>query len=261
MKQEKRYLEDVGMRNMPFPMKVVSKVHKNGQFTVADISISARIMHEFEAGWIDKFIQVLHLHRERIGTKTLKANIKDYVKQLKASTVRIEFQYPFFIEKRTPFSKEKCLTRYLCSYSVNTDEGGKARVIFKIHVPCVTTYPVSFDKPEGLFGQLSTVAIETESKNDIFPEDLVSLVDRHALMPIYSFLTEDDQAYVIKKVHSQKKSSVVMVDEIKDELAHMRSIDSYKVDCFNFGMLHSYSTSISTEKSMWIPFSSYEEDI
>jgi GTP cyclohydrolase I len=261
MKQERRYLEDVGMRNLPFPMKVVSKQSKNGQPTVAEISISARIMQEFEAGWIDKFIQVLHGHRDRIGTKTLKANIKDYVRQLKASAVKIDFQYPFFIEKRTPLSKEKCLVRYMCSYSVTTDEGGKSRVIFKISVPCVTSYPVSFDKPEGLFGQLSTVVMETESKGDIFPEDLVALVDRHALMPIYSFLTEEDQAYVIQKVHSQRKSSVVMVDEIKDELAHMRSIDSYKVDCMNFGMLHSYSTSVGTEKSMWIPFSSYEEDI
>jgi len=103
--------------------------------------------------------------------------------------------------------------------------------------------------------------METESKGDVFPEDLVALVDRHALMPIYSFLTEEDQAYVIQKVHSQRKSSVVMVDEIKDELAHMRNIDSYKVDCLNFGMLHSYSTSVGTEKSMWIPFSSYEEEI
>ncbi|MFA7283913.1 MAG: hypothetical protein WC066_05140, partial [Candidatus Omnitrophota bacterium] len=91
MTGEKRYMEDVGMRNLPFPMKVVSKVDKSGQSTVADISISARIMQEFEAGWIDKFIQTLHNHRERIGTKTLKDNIKDYVRHLKASSVKIEF--------------------------------------------------------------------------------------------------------------------------------------------------------------------------
>lgn len=261
MKEEKRYLEDVGMKNLLFPMKVVSKVNKDGQFTIADISISARIMHEFEAGWIDKFIQIVHNHRDRIGTKTLRTNIKDYVKHLKASSVKIDFRYPFFIEKRTPVSKEKCLVRYLCTYSVKTDEGEKPRVIFKIKIPCISTYPVSFEKPGGLFGQLSVVVIETESKKDIYPEDLVALVDRHALMPIYSFLTKEDQAFVIQKVHSQKKTSVVMIDEIKDELAHMRNIDSYKVDCFNFGMLHSYTTSIGTEKSMWIPFSSYEEEI
>jgi GTP cyclohydrolase IB len=259
MKEEKRYLDDVGMKNLPFPMKVVSKVNNDGQFTIADISISARIMHEFEASWIDKFIQIVHSHRDRIGTKTLRINIKDYVKHLDASSVKIDFRYPFFIEKRTPVSKEKCLVRYLCTYSVDTSGEGKPRVIFKIKVPCISTYPVSFEKQGGLFGQLSVVVIETESKKDVYPEDLVSLVDRHALLPIYSFLPEEDQVFVIQKVHSQKKTSVVMIDEIKDELAHMRNIDSYKIECLNFGMLHSYSTSVGTEKSMWIPSSSYDE--
>jgi GTP cyclohydrolase I len=258
MKEDKRYLEDVGIKNLPFPMKVVSKVNKDGQSTIADISISARIMHEFEADWIDTFIQIVHNHRDRIGTKTLKVNIKDYAKHLKASSVKIDFQYPFFIEKRTPISKEKCLVRYLCNYSVKISEGVKPKVIFKINIPCITTYPVSSDQPGGLFGQLSIVVIETESKKDIYPEDLVALADRHALMPVYSFLTKDDQTFVIQKVHSQNKTSVVMVDEIKNELAHMRNVDWYAVNCSNFGMLHSYSTSIGTEKSMWIPGSSFD---
>ena len=115
MLDEKKFLVDVGMRNLPFPMRVISKVNPDGQSTIADISITARIMQEFEAQWIDKFIQIVHEHRDRIGTETLRVNIMDYLKELKATTVRIDFDYPFFIEKLTPVSKEKCLVRYLCS--------------------------------------------------------------------------------------------------------------------------------------------------
>lgn len=85
--------------------------------------------------------------------------------------------------------------------------------------------------------------------------------DRCALSPVYSFLSEEDQISIIQKVHSEQKSSVVMTDEIKDALAHNRAVDWYSVRCSNFGMLHSYSTVIGTEKSRWIPFSGYEEDI
>jgi len=255
MKEEKRYLADVGMENLPFPMKVTSRANKAGQHTIADITISARIMQEFEASWIDIFIKIVHAHRERIGTETLKANIKDYLKQLKASMVKIDFSYPFFIEKRTPASKEKCLVRYLCKYSVTATEAEKPRIVFKIKVPCITTYPASFDEPGGFFGQFSMIDIEVESQKDIYPEDIVALVDRHALVPVYSFLTKEDQVFVIKKVHSEKKTSVVVVDEIKNELAHMNNIKWYAVSCSNFGMLHSYSTSIGIEKSMWIPLS------
>jgi GTP cyclohydrolase FolE2 len=99
------------------------------------------------------------------------------------------------------------------------------------------------------------VDIEVQSQKDVFPEDLVALVDKSALVPVYSFLTEEDQAHVISKVHSTMKTSVVMVDEIKEDLANMRDIDGYSVSCANFGMLHSYSTFVGIAKSMWIPLS------
>jgi len=82
----------------------------------------------------------------------------------------------------------------------------RAKIRFKMEIPVITTYPGSDpDKPGGLFGQLSVVEVEVESRRDIYPEDLVETVDRHALMPIYSFLTEEDQTYVIQKVHSDEK--------------------------------------------------------
>jgi GTP cyclohydrolase I len=259
MPDQKRFLVDVGMTNLPFPMQVVSKMSPEGQSTIAGISISARVMQEFEAKSIDKFIQILHAHRDKIGTKTLQTNILDYMKELNANTVRVDFAYPFFIEKRTPVSNEKCLVRYNCVYTVkvsSVDE--KPKVVFKIEVPAVTTYPGSIDdKAGGLFGQLSTIVIEAESEKDIFPEDLVDIVDKHALVPVYSFLTEQDQTYVIKKIHTDRKTSVMMMDEIKDDLAHNQNIKWYALSCSNFGMLHSYSTVIGTEKSIWVPFSSF----
>ncbi|MDD2320214.1 MAG: GTP cyclohydrolase, FolE2/MptA family [Geobacteraceae bacterium] len=257
MKDEKRFMQDVGMSELPFPMKVLSRENPEGQHTIARISIAARIMHEFEARWIDKFIQILHQHRDHIGTESLKGNIIEYMKELNATKVKVDFNYPFFIEKKTPVTMDPCLVRYQCTYSASVSKSDlKPKVSLKITVPCVTSYPSSdIDKPGGLFGQLSSVDLEVQSQKDIFPEELIEIVDKHCLVPVYSYLTEEDQAFVIGKVHSEKKSSVVMVDEIKEELANMREIDGYSLTCSNFGMLHSYSTFIGTAKSMWIPLS------
>lgn len=182
------------------------------------------------------------------------------MKQLKADAVKIDFEYPFFIEKLTPKVKEKCLVKYNCVYSVKINAiDEKPKIYFKINVPVITTYPVSeAEKQKGLFGQLSIIALEMECKEDVYPEDVIEMVDKHALAPVYSFLTKEDQDLIIDKIHSVEKSSVVTMDEIKDELAHNRNIEWYSVVCSNFGMLHSYSTLIGTEKSMWIPFTSYE---
>ena len=88
MEDGKRFMVDVGMRDLPFPMKVTSRAHPDGQFTIANISISARIMREFEVRWIDQFVRVLHLHRDRIGTEAIADNVLDYQKELKATTAK-----------------------------------------------------------------------------------------------------------------------------------------------------------------------------
>jgi GTP cyclohydrolase IB len=261
MMKEKKFLVDVGMRDLPFPIKVASRDQKGGQATVGNISIHARIMHEFEAGWIDKFINIVHNHRDRIGTDSLRTNILDYLKDLEASYVRVDFDYPFFVEKRTPVKKEKCLVKHNCTFSAKVPSLDKdARIFFKIDVPCITTYPGSSpDKKGGLLGQLTHVIIETESVKDVYPETFVELVDSCALSPIYSFLTPEDQDYVIGNIHTNCKTSVVMANEIKEALARDKSIDWYSVKCSNYGVLHSYTTVIGTEKSMWVPSSSFDD--
>jgi len=256
MTGENSFLEDVGMENVPFPMRVLSKADPDGQPTIAKVSISARIMQEFEAQWIHKFMQILHMQRERIGAKELRANVLEYLDQLHAKAVRVDLEYPFFMEKITPVSKEKRLESYLCTCSAKASEVSGVTINFKMQIPVITTYPDSApDKPGGLFGQLSVVTVEIASEENIYPEDLVELVDSHAIVPVHSFLTEEDQEHIIQKVHSVEKTSVELVDEIRKDLASNPDINWYSVNCANYGMLHSYSTIIGIEKSSWIPFS------
>jgi GTP cyclohydrolase FolE2 len=257
MHDEKRFMQDVGMSDLPFPMKVLSRDHADGQFTVAKISITARVMNEFEAHWIDRFVQVLHQHQDRIGTETLKANILDYMQALNATKVKVDFEFPFFLTTRTPVSKERCLVQYLCTYSASVSKSTPVpKVYLNVKVPCVTTFPTSeVDQPGGLFGQMSMVEIEVEAQKDVYPETLITIANAHSVAPVYSFLTNEDQHYLIEKIHSEHKTSVVMVDEIKAELANTPDIEGYSVTSTNFGMFHSYKTFLGTSKSMWIPLS------
>lgn len=262
MTSEKRFLVDVGMQDLPFPIRTVTRSEPDGQPTVANISVVARIKQDFEARWIDRFVQVLHTHRESIGCCTLKDHIREYMQALNAVHVRIDYDYPLFLAKETPVSRERCLVRYRCVSSAKTPAiEDEPSGVFRIEVPCITTYPASdTGHPGGLFGQLSLMDIEVVAKTEVFPEDLVALVDRHALAPVYSFLTPEDQIALIDRIHATKRTSVVALDAIKDELARNRDITWYVVRCSNYGMLHSYSTVIHTEKSHWVPFSGHDDD-
>ncbi len=263
MSKEKRFVIDVGMADFPYPMRVLSRDDPAGQPTVASISIAARISQEFEARWIDRLVQILHRHRDSLGTASLTRNVLDYREEFGASEVKIDFAYPFFVTKTTPASKETCLVRYMCTYSVRSPSlDSVPKILFVMEIPVITTLPGSSPgAAKRLFGQLSKVRVEVQSETDIFPEYLVDVVDRHALFPMYSYLTEDDQVRAVEVIHSEKKSSVVMLDEINDELLQNQAIQWFSVRCANFSMLHTYSTMVAMEHAPWVPFLGYEDDL
>ena len=262
MPHEKRIMTDIGMKNLPFPITVLSRESSDGQRTIASISAHARIIQEFEANWIDRFVNVLHEHGDNIGTLTLRTNIHDYLKALNASSVTVKFEYPFFVNKTTPVSKKHCLVQYSCMYSAKLRASDTIpKIEFQIKIPVVTTDPASDpEKHGGLFGQLSVVTLEAQFKNDCYVEDLIDIVDQHALSPVYSFLTDEDKAYIVNKVHSTRTTSVVLTDAIAQELARNEDIEWYSVRCDNHSMLRLYSTQVGSEKNMCVPDSDYDAD-
>jgi GTP cyclohydrolase I len=241
-------------------MRVASRQNPRGQPTVASISATARIIHDFQAQWIHRFVQILHSHGKSIGTGTLRENIFDYLHELDATMVKISFCYPFFMTKTTPRSEQECIVRYNCTYSAKvTATSESAKILLKVEVPALTTDPASTpNERRGLFAQLSKVQLEVQPHNEVYPEDLVDVVDRHCLAPVYSFLTQADQAAIIRQVHSTRRSSVVMVDAVKEELARNSSVEWYSVACENLSMLNCYGTIVGTEKDIWIPSTCYD---
>jgi GTP cyclohydrolase IB len=240
-------LLEVGVTDLPYPVRVPSRADPQGQPTVARVSIEASVAREFEADWVDRLLQVLHAHRERISAGALKQDIGAYLEALHAEMVEVSLEYPFFVEKRTPRTGQKCLVKYDCRYCVVALSPGVApRVFFKIAVPCITTGPSPDGRRRGAsIGQVSTVTLETESQRDVYPEDLVALVDRNALAPLYSFLGPEDRDDVLRRIRTQRRTSVEMVERVRGELAADPGLGFYSVRCLDSSFLRSYRTLIS----------------
>ena len=149
------------------------------------------------------------------------------------------------------------MVHYRCRYDAKlpsiTDQ---PTVRFRMEIPAITTYPVSKpDSPGGLFDQLSVFSVDTESYQEVYPEELVSIVDRSASAPVYSFLSEEDQQLLIEQVHARERYSNVVAEEIDREVGKISTVTWHAVSVTNLGMLHSYSTFASVHKDDWSPFS------
>lgn len=263
MPDKKRYLVDVGLDDFAFPFKVAGRGHPEGVPTVGKITVHARINQEFEARWIDRFAQVLHQHRDAVGSHSLKQGIADYLEALHADSVQVSLRFPYFVEKTTPVSRLSCLVGHDCIYRAKLAAfDNEPKLTLTVEVPTLTTDPCSsLDRPGLLFAQRTLVTVEVASEIGMFVEDLVETVDRHALIPVYSFLTPEDKEHLVGLAHSRTVSSVVLAEAIKGCLAPREDVDWYRVVCRNRGLLHLYSTEVSTEKGSWVPASDFAEAI
>lgn len=263
MPDKKRYLVDVGMDDFAFPFRVAARDVPEGVPTVGKISVHARINQEFEARWIDRFARVLHQHRDTVGTHSLKRNVHDYLEALRADSVSVSLHCPYFVEKKTPVSGLPCLVGHECTYRAKLSSfDGQAKSSLTVEVPTLTTDPgSSSDQPGSLFAQPTLVTVEIASSADMYVEDIVEPIDHFALIPVYSFLTPEDQKHLVGLAHSRSVSSVVLTEAVKGYLAPREDIDWYRVVCRNRGLLHQYSTEVSTEKGSWVPASDFAEAI
>jgi GTP cyclohydrolase I len=251
------------MDDFDFPFRVAGRGKPEGVPTVGKISVHARINQEFEARWIDRFARVLHQHRDAVGSRSLRKGIVDYLEALHADSVQVSLSYPYFVEKKTPISKLPCLVGHNCTYRAKlTALGGEPKLSLKVEVPTLTTDPCSSpDQPGFLFAQRTLVTVEVASNDSLFIEDIVEAIDRHALIPVYSFLTAEDKEHLVGLAHSRTVSSVVLTEAIKDFLAPREDVDWYRVVCRNRGLLHLYATEVSTEKGSWVPASDFADAI
>ena len=97
------------------------------------------------------------------------------------------------------------------------------------------------------------MAIEISCYRDVFPEEIVELVDEHCLVPVYSYLPPEDEKYLIRRAHERCVSSVVLTEAVRKDLVCLPAVDWCSVKCKNRGLLHLYSTEVGVEHTPCFP--------
>src|SRR5207302_1928386 len=77
---------------------VLDREHQKQQ-TVALLSISVALPHDFKGTHMSRFIEVLNDHRGEITMRTLPAILKDIKMRLSAESAHIEVTFPYFLER------------------------------------------------------------------------------------------------------------------------------------------------------------------
>ncbi len=191
------HIQSVGLKGLKTPIRVREKAGSS-QNTIATISMQAQLSEKTNDNCVEKFTSILNEYLGELSVTSFSSILSKLQEELEAKSVRLEMQFPYFIDKKAPVSDTHSLMEYTCTFSggVGEDEG----FILTVSVPVTTLCPCSKEiSAKGAHNQRGEVTLNVKFNNFIWVEDLIAMVEDSASCEVYALLKRPDEKYVTEK--------------------------------------------------------------
>src|ERR1700722_18741357 len=111
-------IDKVGVRGLRFPIQVRDKAHVT-QSTIATIGMFVDLPHQFKGTHMSRFIEVLTAHGNIIHVENINDILQAMQKKLNAATAHLEIEFPYFMSKKSPVSRQESLMDYIARFDAS----------------------------------------------------------------------------------------------------------------------------------------------
>src|SRR3984957_18802603 len=101
-------IDKVGVRGLRFPIQVRDKA-RSVQNTVATIGMFVDLPKEFKGTHMSRFVEVLNAHGSVIHVENIAGVLRSLKKKRNAATSHLEIEFPYFMSKTSPVSRQESL--------------------------------------------------------------------------------------------------------------------------------------------------------
>ncbi|MEO6054578.1 MAG: GTP cyclohydrolase FolE2 [Chthoniobacterales bacterium] len=241
-------IDRVGVKNLRYPIQVRDKNHAHTQSTVTTVQLTVDLPHQYKGTHMSRFIEVLNSH----GPVLHVDNIKDILLQLRArlhsENAHVDFEFPFFLEKKAPVTGAAGLIDYNVRFSASLT-GEAMDFVITVIVPVTTLCPCSKAiSDSGAHNQRGQVSYSVRFKKPIWIEDMIRLVEDSASCELYSLLKRPDEKAVTERAYDNP----VFVEDLVRNIAIRSDKDAnitwYCVEAENFESIHNHNAYARIEK-------------
>jgi GTP cyclohydrolase I len=240
-------IQKVGVKNVDVPLTIQRKNSSN-QTVNATARMTVSLPKHYKGTHMSRFIEVLGewQHKNMLGVD-IKGCLESIIKKLNAKSAEVEFDFDYFIDKKSPVTKKSFPMSYKCSFEGVLDKSNDEedyKFFLGVKVPLTTLCPCSKEISNyGAHNQraLVSVKISYDEKNQIWIEDLVKMVETCASSPIYPLLKRADEKYVTEHAYDNPK---FVEDVLRDVVLKLRAdniINSFEVECESLESIHNHS--------------------
>ncbi len=239
-------IDQVGVSDLRYPIVVLDK-ERERQHTVALLSLSVSLPHQFKGTHMSRFLEVLNEHQGEVTMRTIPTILHAVKKRLDAESARVEVKFPYFLERRAPVSAATGLMDYECSF-VGVSNGKGEDFVLGVRVPVTSLCPCSKAISDyGAHNQRGHISIEVRSFSDgdkgsalIWIEELIEVAEGSASAPVYPLLKRADERHVTMQAYDNPVFVEDMVRNVAAKLCEDQRVAWFRVHAVNHESIHNH---------------------
>lgn len=233
-------IDKVGVRGLRFPIQIRDKAHEV-QNTIATIGMYVDLPKEFKGTHMSRFIEVLNSHGSMVHVENITDILQAMRRKLKAHTAHLEMEFPFFLTKQAPVSRKESVMDYTAWFDA-TAIGTEIDFVLGVKVAVTTLCPCSKAiSRHGAHNQRGIVTVQIRSRQAVWIEDVIALVEKSASSELYSLLKRHDEKAVTERAY---ENPVFVEDLVRNVVVHLRDhpdVTWYKVEAENQESIHNHN--------------------
>lgn len=240
-------IDRVGVKNLRYPIQVRDKA-RSVQSTVAQFTLTVDLPHQYKGTHMSRFIEALNEHGPVMHIDNVRDILQRLRKKLHSQKAHLEFEFPFFLEKKAPTTGAVGVMDYTVRFAASAD-GEEQDFVATVVVPVTTLCPCSKAISDyGAHNQRGQVTYSVRFNKPIWIEDLIQLVERCASCELYSLLKRPDEKAVTERAYENP----VFVEDLVRNVAALSerepNIKWYRVEAENFESIHNHNAYAVIEK-------------
>jgi len=233
-------INKVGIKDIRHPVRVKDR-SQGEQHTIANFNMYVNLPHNFKGTHMSRFVEILNNYERELSVESFKHMLQEMVTHLDAEAGHIEMNFPYFVDKPAPVSGVKSLMDYDVTL-LGEIRDNTPRVDIKVMVPVTSLCPCSRQISErGAHNQRSHVTVKVCTRDFVWIEDIIDLVEKQASCELYGLLKRPDEKHVTERAYDNPKFVEDMVRDVAASLNADDRIVAYTVESENFESIHNHS--------------------
>jgi GTP cyclohydrolase I len=233
-------IDKVGVRGLRFPIQIRDKAH-SVQNTVATVGLYVDLPKEFKGTHMSRFIEVLNAHGNMVHVENIPEILYAMQRRLRAETAHLEMEFPFFLEKKAPVTAKVGVMDYTARFDAAAC-GSEIDFVLTVVVGVTTLCPCSKAISRyGAHNQRGHVTVQVRSRETIWIEDVIALVEASASSELFSLLKRQDEKAVTERAYENPVFVEDLVRNVALRLNAHPDVTWYKVEAENFESIHNHN--------------------